>query len=112
VFRNPADGRTGERFQIIYALSASVLLGFKRAQSLSAAGLRRRRSSIAVAGRRRTRSTAVPADPEGRVRPMASESTSKVIGDYDVIHLSFRQVRPSEPMLSIGSPAGLETMVG
>ena len=36
IFLNPADGRfLGERFQISYAPSASILLGFKRSSSLS-----------------------------------------------------------------------------
>ena len=40
VFQNPADGRyLGERFQISYAPSASVLLGFKRFTTLAGARL-------------------------------------------------------------------------
>jgi len=105
VLRDPADGRyLGERFQITYAPSASVLLGLRRSPGLAGGRL------LAVAD------PGIPAaGPEvraigqlfpGRSRvvtaDLAPEADVKAwIRDFEVIHLSVHgKFNAAEPMLS------------
>jgi CHAT domain-containing protein/tetratricopeptide (TPR) repeat protein len=105
VFQNPADGRfLGERFQITYAPSASVLVGLKRSPGLSGGRL------LAVAD------PGIPAagpevDAIAKLFPsprrvvtadLARESDVKAwVRDFDVIHFSVHgKFDAAEPMLS------------
>ena len=105
VFQDPADGRyLGERFQITYAPSASVLLGLKRSRNLAGGRL------FAVAD------PGIPAAlPEvqaiARLFPgrnkvvsdeLAKESDVKtLVRDFDVIHIAAHgKFDGAEPMLS------------
>ena len=105
VFQNPADGRyLGERFQISYAPSASVLLGLKRSRNLAGGRL------LAVAD------PGIPAAiPEvqtiaklfpGRSKVLLDELVREtelktMVADFDVIHLAVHgKFDGAEPMLS------------
>ena len=105
VLRDPADGRyLGERFQITYAPSASVLLALRRSPGLSGGRL------LAVAD------PGIPAaGPEVRAIAQLFAGRSKVvtdtlaqekdvkawIRDFEVIHLSVHgKFNAAEPMLS------------
>ena len=105
VFKNPADGHyLGERFQITYAPSASVLLGLSRSPGLSGARL------LAVADP--TMEAAVPeVQAIGKLFPgrnklvvdsLARESDIKTwVRDFDIIHLAVHGAFDAgEPMLS------------
>jgi CHAT domain-containing protein len=105
VFQDPADGRyLGERFQITYAPSASVLLGMKRPAGLSGARL------LAVADPELTAAPsevrAIAALFPGRSKVvsdiLARESDLKTwVRDFNVIHLAVHgEYEPGEPMLS------------
>lgn len=105
VFQDPADGRyLGERFQITYAPSVSVLLGLKRSTALSGGRL------LAVAD-----SSIAAAGPEVQAIAKLFPGRSKVVTDvlpretevkawvrdFDVIHLSVHgKFDGAEPMLS------------
>jgi len=105
VLQDPSDGRyLGERFQITYAPSASVLLGLRRSPGLSGGRL------LAVAD------PGIPAaGPEVRAIAQLFPGRSKVvtddlaqekdvkawIRDFDAIHLSVHgKFAAAEPMLS------------
>ena len=105
VLRDPADGRyLGERFQITYAPSASVLLALRRSPGLSGGRL------LAVAD------PGIPAaGPEVRAIAQLFAGRSKVVTDtlaqekdvkawvrdFEVIHLSVHgKFNAAEPMLS------------
>jgi CHAT domain-containing protein/tetratricopeptide (TPR) repeat protein len=105
VLLNPADGRyVGERFQISYAPSATVLLDLKRSSNLTGARV------LAVAD------PGIPAaGPEvngvGRLFPgrtrivsdtlMREADLKSSVHDYDVVHLSVHgKFDSAEPMLS------------
>jgi CHAT domain-containing protein len=104
VFRNPADGRyLGERYQLTYAPSASVLLQMKR----PAGGAGGRLLAVADPGIDSgvDEVEAIAQEfPRHKVvlGTLASEHEVKAwAGDYDVIHLSVHgEFEAKEPMLS------------
>ena len=105
VFQDPADGRfLGERFQITYAPSASVLLGLRRSSGLSGGRLLAVADpGIPAAGREVTAIARLfPAPARVVTETLARESDVKAwVGDYDVIHLSVHgKFDAAEPMLS------------
>ena len=105
VFKNPEDGRyLGERFQITYAPSATVLLGLARPAALSGGRL------LAIAD-----PSITAAGPEvqaiaklfpGRATVVADELARKadvktLVRDFDVVHFSVHgKFDAAEPMLS------------
>jgi CHAT domain-containing protein len=105
VFQDPADKRyLGERFQITYAPSASVLLGLKRSAGVSGGRL------LAVAdpgipaagGEVGAIAKLFPNRARVLTTPLASETDVKAsVRDFDVIHLSVHgKFDAAEPMLS------------
>ncbi|HEY7291941.1 MAG TPA: CHAT domain-containing protein [Vicinamibacterales bacterium] len=104
VFQNPADGRyLGERFQITYAPSVSVLLNLKRAQSLSGGRLFAVADpGIPAAGPEVGAIAKLFSNPKVVNDPLAREADVKAaVRDFDVIHLSVHgKFDASEPMLS------------
>jgi CHAT domain-containing protein len=105
VLRNPADGRYfGERFQISYAPSATVLLGLRRSTNLGGAsvaafadpaveGAAQEVQSIGklFAGRRHVRGDALPRKQE----------VKGLVADFEVVHLAVHgSFDAGEPMLS------------
>jgi CHAT domain-containing protein len=105
VFQDPADGRyLGERFQITYAPSASVLLGLKRSSGLSGGRLLAiADSSITAAGPEvQTIANLFPGRSKVVLDDLARESEVKAwVRDFDVIHLSVHgKFDGAEPMLS------------
>ena len=111
VFKNPADGRyLGERFQITYAPSATVLLGLKRSPGLSGGRLLAVADpSITAAGPEVSGiATLFPGRSKVVKDELAREGDVKTwIRDFDVIHLSVHgKFDAAEPMLSYLSFAG------
>jgi CHAT domain-containing protein len=111
VFQDPADGRYfGERVQITYAPSASVLLTLKKPTSLAGGRL------VAVAdpdipaavGEVAAIAKLFPASPKVVSEPLAREADVKAwVRDADVVHLSVHgKFDAAEPMLSYLSLAG------
>jgi CHAT domain-containing protein len=105
VFQDPADGRyLGERFQITYAPSASVLLTLKKPVTLSGGRL------LAVAdpgipaasGEITAIAKQFPASSKVVIDDLARETDVKAwVRDYDVIHLAVHgKFDAAEPMLS------------
>jgi CHAT domain-containing protein len=105
VFQNPADGKyLGERFDISYAPSASVLLGLKRSTTLAGARLFAVADPSIVAANGEVASIAKLFPGRSRIVAdrLARESDVKsAVGDFDVVHLSVHgKFNASEPMLS------------
>jgi len=105
VFQNPADGRyLGERFQISYAPSASVLLGFKRSTTLAGGRLFAAADPSITAAVGEVDSIARLFPGRSRVvsNALARESDVKAaVRDYDIVHLSVHgKFNAAEPMLS------------
>ena len=105
VLQDPADGRyLGERFQVTYAPSASILLGLKRSPGLSGARL------LAVADREiphaggevRAIAQLFPGRSKVVADDLARETDVKAwVRDFEVIHLAVHgNFKASEPMLS------------
>jgi CHAT domain-containing protein/tetratricopeptide (TPR) repeat protein len=104
-FQNPADGRyLGERFQISYAPSASVLLGFKRSTTLAGGRLFAAADPTIVAAVGEVASIGRLFPGRSRVVSdnLVRESEVKaVLRDYDIVHLSVHgKFNAAEPMLS------------
>jgi CHAT domain-containing protein len=103
--QDPADGRfLGERFQISYAPSASVLLGLRRSPGISGGRLLAVADpGIAAAG---PEVAAIAKLFPGRSRVVADELAREAdvkawIRDYDVVHLSVHgKFDAAEPLLS------------
>jgi len=105
VFQNPADGRyLGERFQISYAPSASVLLGFKRSGTLAGGRLFAAAdpSIVAAVGEVTSIGKLFPGRSRVISNSLARESDVKTaVRDYDIVHLSVHgKFNAAEPMLS------------
>lgn len=105
VFQNPADGRyLGERFQISYAPSATVLLGFKRSTSLAGGRLFAAADPSIAAAVGEVASIAKLFPGRSRIvsNSLARESDVKAaVRDYDIVHLSVHgKFNATEPMLS------------
>jgi CHAT domain-containing protein len=105
VFQNPADGRyLGERFQISYAPSATVLLGFKRSTTLAGGRLYAAADPAIVAAVGEVASIGKLFPGRSRVvsNSLARESDVKAaVRDYDIVHLSVHgKFNAAEPMLS------------
>jgi len=104
-FQDPADGRyLGERFQISYAPSASVLLGFKRSSTLAGGRLFAAAdpSIVAAVGEVASIGKLFPGRSRVISNNLALESEVKtVVRDYDIVHLSVHgKFNAAEPMLS------------
>lgn len=105
VFQNPADGRyLGERFQISYAPSATVLLGFKRSTTLAGGRLFAAAdpSIVAAVGEVASIGKLFPGRSRVVSDSLARESDVKAaVRDYDIVHLSVHgKFNAAEPMLS------------
>lgn len=105
VFQNPADGKyLGERFQISYAPSTTVLLGFKRSTSLAGGRLFAAAdpSIVAAVGEVASIGKLFPGRSRVVSDSLAPESEVKVaVRDYDIVHLSVHgKFNAAEPMLS------------
>jgi CHAT domain-containing protein len=105
VFQNPADGRyLGERFQISYAPSATVLLGFKRSTTLAGGRLFAAAdpSIVAAVGEVASIGKLFPGRSRVVSNTLARESDVKAaVRDYDIVHLSVHgKFNATEPMLS------------
>jgi CHAT domain-containing protein len=105
VFQDPADGRyLGERFQITYAPSASVLLGLKRSPGLSGARLLAAADPSIEAAIPEVQAIAklFPGRSKVVVDDLAREGDIKAWArDFEVIHLSVHgKFDGAEPMLS------------
>jgi CHAT domain-containing protein len=105
VFQNPADGRyLGERFQISYAPSATVLLGFKRSTTLAGGRLFAAAdpSIVAAVGEVASIGKLFPGRSRVVSDSLARESDVKTaVRDYDIVHLSVHgKFNAAEPMLS------------
>jgi len=105
VFQNPADGRyLGERFQISYAPSATVLLGFKRSTTLAGGRLFAAAdpSIVAAVGEVASIGKLFPGRNRVVSNTLARESDVKAaVRDYDIVHLSVHgKFNAAEPMLS------------
>jgi CHAT domain-containing protein len=105
VFQDPANGRyLGERFQITYAPSASVLLGLRRSPGLSGGRLLAVADpGIAAAGPEvQAIAKMFPGKSKVVMDDLARESDVKAwIRDFDVIHFSVHgKFDTAEPMLS------------
>jgi len=105
VFQNPADGRyLGERFQISYAPSATVLLGFKRSTTLAGGRLFAAAdpSIVAAVGEVASIGKLFPGRSRVVSNTLARESDVKAaVRDYDIVHLSVHgKFNAAEPMLS------------
>jgi CHAT domain-containing protein len=104
-FQNPADGRyLGERFQISYAPSATVLLGFKRSTTLAGGRLFAAAdpSIVAAVGEVASIGKLFPGRSRVVSDSLARESDVKAsVRDYDIVHLSVHgKFNAAEPMLS------------
>lgn len=114
VFQDPANGRyLGERFQITYAPSASVLLGLKRSPGLSGGRLLAVADPGIEAESREVQAIAKLFPGRSKVvrDDLARESDVKAwIRDFDVIHLSvhgkFDKGKPMLSYLSLAAGAG------
>jgi CHAT domain-containing protein len=111
VFQDPADGRyLGERFQITYAPSASVLLGLRRPPGLSGGRLLAVADPSIDAAVPEVQAIAklFPGRNKVVVDELAREGDVKSwVRDFDVIHLSVHgKFDGAEPMLSYLSLAG------
>jgi CHAT domain-containing protein len=105
VLQDPGDHRyLGERFQITYAPSASVLLGLKRASGVSGGRLFAVADPAIPAAGAEVGAIAKLFPNRSKVfgNPLAPESDVKAaIGDFDVIHMSVHgKFDAAEPMLS------------
>jgi CHAT domain-containing protein len=105
VFQDPADGRhLGERFQITYAPSASVLLGLKRSPGLSGARLLAAADPSIDAAIPEVQAIAklFPGRSKVVFEDLAREGDIKAwVRDFEVIHLSVHgKFDGAEPMLS------------
>ena len=105
VLQDPADGRyLGERFQITYAPSASILLSLKRSTGLAGARLLAVADPGIVAARREVTTIAqqFPSKNKVVVDALAPETDIKTwVRDFDVVHLSVHgKYNVGEPMLS------------
>jgi CHAT domain-containing protein len=105
VFQNPADGKyLGERFQISYAPSASVLLGLKRSTTLAGGRLFAAADPAIVAAGGEVASIGKLFPGRSRIvsETLARESDVKSAArDYDIVHLSVHgKFNATEPMLS------------
>lgn len=105
VLQDPADGRyLGERFQVTYAPSASVLLGLKRPSSLSGGQLLAIADPGIVAARAEVQAIArlFPGRSQVVMDDLAREKDVKEwVRDFDVIHLAVHgKFDAAEPMLS------------
>jgi CHAT domain-containing protein len=105
VFKNPADGRyLGERFQISYAPSATVLLGFKRSTTLAGSRLYAAAdpSIVAAVGEVASVGRLFPGRSRVISDSLAREGDVKAaVRDYDIVHLSVHgKFNAAEPMLS------------
>lgn len=105
VFQDPADGRyLGERFQITYAPSASVLLGLRRSAGLSGGRLLAVADPSIDAAIPEVQAIAklFPGRSKVMTDELARESDVKSwVRDFDVIHLSVHgKFDGAEPMLS------------
>jgi CHAT domain-containing protein len=103
--QDPADGRyLGERFQITYAPSASVLLGLRRSQGLSGGRLLAVADPALTAAGPEVRAIAKLFQGKSKIvlDDLARESDVKTwVRDFDVIHLAVHgKFDPAEPMLS------------
>jgi len=104
-FQNPADGRyLGEHFQISYAPSATVLLGFKRSTTLGGGRLFAAAdpSIVAAVGEVASIGKLFPGRSRVVSNALARESDVKAaVRDYDIVHLSVHgKFNATEPMLS------------
>jgi len=104
-FQNPADGRyLGEHFQISYAPSATVLLGFKRSTTLRGGRLFAAAdpSIVAAVGEVASIGKLFPGRSRVVSNALARESDVKAaVRDYDIVHLSVHgKFNATEPMLS------------
>ncbi len=105
VFQDPADGRfLGDRFQISYAPSASVLLALKRGTGISGGRLLAVADPGITAAGPEVRSIAklFPGRTKVVTDDLAREADVKAwMRDFDVIHLSVHgKFNASEPLLS------------
>jgi CHAT domain-containing protein len=105
VFQDPADGKyLGERFQISYAPSASVLLGLKRSTTLAGGRLFAAADPAIVAAGGEVASIGKLFPGRSRIvsETLARESDVKTAArDYDIVHLSVHgKFNATEPMLS------------
>jgi CHAT domain-containing protein len=105
VFRDPGDGRyLGERFQITYAPSATVLLGLARPAGLSGGRLLAIADPTITAAGPEVKGIAKLFPQQAKVvtDDLAREDEVKAwIRDFDVIHLSVHgKFDAAEPMLS------------
>ena len=105
VLQDPANGRyLGERFQVTYAPSASVLLGLKRSPGLSGGRLLAVRDPDIEAARQEVRAIAkfFPGRNQVVMDDRARETDVKAwVRDFDVIHLAVHGTfEAGEPMLS------------
>ena len=105
ILQDPADGRfLGERFQITYAPSASILLDFKRSSTLAGGRLLAvANPGIAFAGKEvQSISTLFPERNKVMADSLPLECDVKAsVRDFDVIHLSVHaKFNAGEPMLS------------
>jgi CHAT domain-containing protein len=105
VFQNPANGQyLGERFQISYAPSATVLLGFKRSTTLAGGRLFAAAdpSIVAAVGEVASIGRLFPGRNRVVSDSLARESDVKTaVRDYDIVHLSVHgKFNAAEPMLS------------
>jgi CHAT domain-containing protein len=104
VFQDPADGRfLGERFQIAYAPSASVLLGLRRSPGLAGGRLLAVADPGIAAARQEVNGIAkLFSSPKVVADELARESDVKAwVRDFDVIHFSVHgKFDAAEPMLS------------
>lgn len=105
VFRNPADGRyLGDRFDVSYAPSASVLLGLKRSTTLAGGRLLgvADPSIVSAAGEVAAIGKLFPGRGRTVTDTLAREADVKAaVGSADVVHLSVHgKFNASEPMLS------------
>jgi CHAT domain-containing protein len=104
-FQNPADGRfLGERFQITYAPSASVLLDLRRSPGLSGGRLLAIADPGIAAARQEVEAIAklFPSPTKVVTDDLARKSDVKAwVRDFDVIHFSVHgKFDAAEPMLS------------
>ena len=102
---NPEDNRfVGERYQITYAPSASILLGLRRSAGLTGAKLLAVADPDIIAADREVRqiATLFSAPAKVVVDDLAREHDIKAwTRDYDVVHLSVHgKFNGAEPMLS------------
>jgi CHAT domain-containing protein len=104
VFQNPADGSfLGERFEITYAPSASILLRLKRQQNLSGGPLLAAANPMLEGSREEAKALARLYPNQPRV---VSDSLIRKVdlerwaGSYSILHLAVHGKFENEPLLS------------